>query len=409
MFKGIKLDSFLKSNIVAGVEYRLKGDDISINAIVLKKKKNLIDIAASKENVKSATELKSIIAENIPLQLSIHGKGIIYRKVSLSENDNEISLLQKVFPNANAGDFYIQLVNIDESSAWITVARKSIIDPVLKEFKASGHKVISCILGPLCFAPLVQWIETQGLSGEIQLNDYFIKTDKNIILDIEEITNSTEKFNEVYIAGMPVKTPFLFSFAGAFTYFIGNNPFTENITPVVEERKEFHQQRIFQLIGVGAMTFFFAIMIANYFVFQHFSSERNALADNLAVNENTILEYERLKKELSQKESFLKKTGLLKTSKNSFYADRLAAELPISLQLTEISIHPVLKKANEENKILFKSDTILVSGFCIKNTDLYEWLNNLKTKKWVSNAVLINYSMDKTENAGAFNIGIKTR
>ena len=109
MLKKVVFENILKSKTAIGLEIVLLPDSaFEINVVVLKKNKSLISSEKQIKGIKDIAELTGQISNKLPLILIFSGKGIIHRKVVLSEHDTQVTLLNKVLPNANVNDFYIQ-------------------------------------------------------------------------------------------------------------------------------------------------------------------------------------------------------------------------------------------------------------------------------------------------------------
>jgi hypothetical protein len=120
-------------------------------------------------------------------------------------------------------------------------------------------------------------------------------------------------------------------------------------------------------------------------------------------------EMEKLSKEVKEKEAFLSGAGWLQSSSACYYADRIAATVPPSVKLTELSINPLdEKKSKEEKKQLFSTGSILIKGDCSRPTELNEWLDQIKLIDKINKARLVNYFYDNKENKGSFSIEIET-
>jgi Tfp pilus assembly protein PilN len=118
---------------------------------------------------------------------------------------------------------------------------------------------------------------------------------------------------------------------------------------------------------------------------------------------------DKLKKDLNEKSTFMNKMGLLQAGRTSFFADRIAAMIPASIQLKEMNINPLVKNPNDDKDIAFNVNSIVVKGDCKKNTELNEWIKQLKRFDWVNDVTLTNFTQDKEKNMGIFNMELKVK
>ena len=153
------LKGLLDSSSAAGVECILLPDaspnDSSIgrgkivfNLLVFKKERSKVKTEVSHTGIDFET-IKKVLSAKIPVSLVINGKGIIHKKVSVSDKEDFPSLLHKVFPNANPSEFYVQNTPADNSSnAFVSIIRKNIADDIIAQFSNSGFYIVSCLMGP---------------------------------------------------------------------------------------------------------------------------------------------------------------------------------------------------------------------------------------------------------------------
>lgn len=402
-----KLEGLLKSRSVTGLECVLSSEGIQeINYVVLKKEKNRLFTESSKSSLATIEELKATLSSTHPVLLVLNGKGIIHKKFPYSEGENENSLLNKIFPGANSNDFYMQKVISDDGSNIISVIRKSSADTVLNELRKQGYDVINCSLGPFCFQSMLPLLDNNSTSREVAVSGYKLSLATNGIANFEPTSSSNTDLK--LIGGEEVKKEFVVSFASAVQYFISfGREVSTTIPDVKEGKEEFRQKKIFKMAGLSALIFFVAALLINFILFLHFSKKHNEYDEKVALNQDMLQQYETLKLEVGQKQAFLEKTGLLEASRTSYYADKIAVDIPESIQLAQMNIFPLEKKSNtDEQDMSFIPKDILISGLCKRSTELNEWMGILKKKEWIKDVSIVNYAQDKSENTGRFSIEI---
>lgn len=275
--------------------------------------------------------------------------------------------------------------------------------------KQLGFEVIGCSLGVFGIKTILPFIENQ--SGYYELN---LATTKLVINNggIEECQalEKAEAPSSVKIADESISTDTLLSFACGFQYFLPEgNIIVANIPSIAHAKEEFSQKKIFQTAAIGAVAFFFTIFIANLFVFNHYWTMKQELSGKVSLNQDAIQRLEKLKTEYDEKQKFFESTGLLHSSRTSFYADRLSSDIPAAIQLTEMNIYPAVRKLNDENDISFTRQVINISGTCTRSTELNQWMNMLKKKEFVSEVALLGFSQDKSRESGLFNLEVKIK
>ena len=195
----------------------------------------------------------------------------------------------------------------------------------------------------------------------------------------------------------------------ALSYFLGADAGIARSEVIDNIKEEFKQKQKFEFIGWSLLIAAFSVLLVNYFVFNHYWTKTRGLSSTLASNQSALDRYDTLKLEFAEKKEFLQQNGLLENSRTSFYADKLAASLPPSIQWIDVNIHPVKKKqVNDETEgFFFENKSIKISGKCQRSTDLNDWMKEVKLKSWISSVTLLNYTQDNATDDGLFLIEIK--
>ena len=366
MFKTF-IHRIIKSEIVAGLETIISQEGkYEFNISVLKRNKDSVLLEYC-ETAIGFEKLKIHLPFELPIHLVINGNEIIHKTFDSDEQpDDDSTLLQKVLPNANINDFYIQH-QIKENKTFVSVVRKNVLDTLLSELKRHGWKVISCSIGTFFIQTIVPLIESQS--------------------SIPKLSTT--------------------SFAAAFQFFLPDIETTNtNIDSIKENGEEYKHKRIFRFAAKYLMVSFVGILILNYLLLIYYSNKKEHLIA-AASNMSWTSQYEILQTELKEKEEFISATGLLEKSATSFYADQLSFDLPPSIGLVELVIYPVIKKAGDfDDEISFTSKTLNIKGVCNQTIELNKWITLIKMKGWVKKITLLNYIKKSMGDNGEFNIEI---
>jgi Tfp pilus assembly protein PilN len=390
----------LKGNSVAGIELRLSGSSLMICYVVLHRKGSKLEIK-EKGEATSVNELR--LPNSTPVALSISGKGIIHKKVAYSEGMDAGTLLQKVLPNAKPADFYVQRTADVNGSVIVSVARRNSIDELLTEFMNSRSDVVSCTLGPFCISSIITAIS--GTNETLRLPGHTIDFAEDVIEQYTSEENSV--VDKAAIGDEPVDAALVVPFAAGASCFTGSD-LVMDIPVVAASADEFRQGKIFRLAGAGLLIVLFTTLLSNYFLFDHYWKKKQGMEMRSSANMGAVEEYTKLKEEYDRKMQFLQGTGLLDRSQASFYADRIAMDIPEVIQLSEMNISP-RERTESENDMQFESRVIRVTGSCRKSNELNEWIKLLGKKEWVRHVELINYKQGKADPSGEFIINIKIK
>ena len=344
MLKDLTYASLLKSKIAAGVEVIfLPEGGWHCNAMILRKSKKGLEVVAAHTGLEDMKALQREVNSKLPINIVINGKGIIHKKVTISEGDNDIKLLEKVFPNAKISDFYLKKTPIEGSTVYISIVRKNTIDDLLTSLTNNGYHFSGISLGPFCINGIIPLVD--HTTKNFSLGSYKLElNDDNTIVDFQDnqINLSSEK---ITIAGEEIKQQAAIAFASAFQYFFPQASETMMVVPSVDfSKSELVQKKLFQLGGWGVLLFFLVVLLGNFLLFDHYGKQFQQLDTSFSGRKGQLTAANELKIKVKEKQDFLEKAGLKGASKTSYFADRLALGLPASIQFTQLLMFPPEKK-----------------------------------------------------------------
>jgi hypothetical protein len=400
----MNLETILHPSPVTGIEIILKGNDLRVfNVVILRKTGSRLAVEKKEAGIESMELLTACIDRKSPLILSITGKGIIHKKISISaeEHTTEV-LLNKVLPGAAVKDFSVQAAQSGEE-LFVSVIRNSILENVLGELARNGISAVSeCFLGPFA---LNNAIEQLSLSGEFTVSDQCISIENNHITDVRLSAGSQAHEAVTGIKDLPF--PLFIAFSSACSYFISLQKGIENSQALNILKDEFNAKRKFERTGFAALAILFLLLLVNYFVFSSYWKKNNELSVVYSLNETAVQQYDTLKKELAFKKKFLEDNGLLQHSRTSLYADELAKELPSSIRWSSLKINPLKTlKNSEENAFTFENRVIDITGKCEQSAELNLWMKRLKHYSWAKDVLLINYTQSQKNEPGVFQLRV---
>ena len=373
---------------------------LSKNSIVLEKKESILD--------GKIESLKEVLEKDTPVYVVLNGRGILHKKITDSGSDTA-SLIQSVLPNAKVQDFYIQ-TSVAEKSSLVSIIRKELVDPILIALESNQWHCIGLSLGGSVVKSIVSLISEEVKTGLFNWSSHSIELDKEgSIVDYKQLVASAEK-KYFKLDTEKVEDDYLLSYAAAFSILVNTDPQEPFVDRVILVKEEYLNKLLFQKLSWSVLVLFLVVLMVNFILFTNFSSKNNELSQKESKYSSLFSEMENLSKEVKEKEAFLSEAGWLKSSSNTFYADRIAASVPSSVKLTEFSINPLdERKSKEEKKELFSTGVILLKGDCTRPTELNEWLDKIKSIDKITKAKLVNYSYDTKENKGSFRIEIETK
>lgn len=412
MLKNIRLENMLKSKSSTGLEVTLMPDGShQFYLVVLKKQQATLVTEKQIGPLYSFNDVQAHIDPKAPLILVINGKGIVHRKIHRNETDTSATLLGKLLPNATVEEFVLQEVALPSDEAFVSVIRTNVLNELMEEL--INHKlanIAACFLGPFVLTNLLPLLEKNVIdNGYLYANNFRLQIQEEQIVSLETFTSVP--IEQYRIGNDLLSHHLLIPFAGALSYFTNAQNTIANANLVDQLKEEFKQKQTFELRGWTLLISTFLILIINYLVFNNYWTKNKEMNAQLELTQVALQRYDKLKSDYDQKRKFLEQNGMLENSRTSYYADRLAKDLPASVQFTGLNIHPLKKKnpGEEDKGFLFENKSVLVSGNCKRNTELNEWMKKMKKENWVEDLTLLNYRQDNKDENGIFLIEIKLK
>jgi hypothetical protein len=393
---------FIRDTEIAGVEMLQYGDSYYVNLVVLRRKNNKIDIVLCKQGLTDFQETLNLITEKRPVYLILNLRNILHKNIEGIVSSSNESLIQEVFPNTHVADFYSQKEEI-ETGCIISITRCDILNNVLNDFTSHDMPIIGVTLGVFdlkyiqSILPIQEIIHTQNhilsFNNQRQIN-HFSKNTEGV-------------YTETKIGDEILDSRLLPAYAAAFKALL---QIPSNIqSPILEDIKsEYRQKRIYQKLSVYALGFIFFVLLSSTFLNYYYKDKINALSIQLVGQNTDFTALDSLKKQIVQQQSFMQQTNINRGSRISFFADRIAATIPVGLELTELNVFPILgnrKDYRETHLVKYDKETIIVKGVCDNSNTYNEWLKKIKLLDWVRTVMHIDYK-DIDEQIGVFEMKI---
>src|SRR5258705_3434896 len=410
MLKGIER-RILQINRAAGVEVIIMPDDsFHINFAIAETKKNNITKSNSASGIEQIHDLSKHIAKKIPLSLVFNGKAILIKKgVSIKGN----SSLSSVLPNANPDYFYFEKYDGHKITVY-GIARKEIVNKVIKEFTDLGYKVIAVSLGFSTVENILPFLNNEK-TKELETDCTVIEiADTNEIADFknkETINNNKYESKEYLIANQYVKPATLLAFSAAVGLLADDIKSDESINKQIlsAERKEYRYYKLFKTGIISLLIIFFSILLINFFIYNHYFNKNKSFESSQHFLTQQSQKINSLENKIKKKEKFLQQTGWMGNSRTSFFADRIASLTPEEILLTSMQIYTSRNNLSSESaNNFFKQDTILVTGTCVNPVELNTFVNNLKILSDFKNVTVKGYQYRNEKESGSFSMEIIT-
>lgn len=397
-----KFKSFIEGSTAYGIDLKLSDSgevDFFLTELSLKKEEVVL---LQKLKGNTLEEIFSKELDNkVPVYLNVRGRGVLSKTSNHKEAEADLALLQKSLPNVRADELYFYSVPITSTQSWIQFIRKSILDEVLKKFKANGFQVVGVTLGESAVNNVIGILKDQKVvveSKELKMEEGLLSAWLE-----SEVEHSNVKLGDEFIPSY-----WLFAYAVAFSHFLGITPGIQSET-ILLEQGEYKQRRMFGLGLKVVLAFFLCSLLINFFLFQDYSSEFNQLNDRLQLNQNQLDRLSQLKEEKENKEKFFMKTDLISASNSTFYADRLAFSKPEGIIWNALNINPAKRKIEKGEDIEFDIKTINISGITESSAVLNEWIALLKHEEWIKTINIKDFQKLERKEVSKFKLQVEVK
>ncbi|MCU0436187.1 MAG: hypothetical protein MUC87_22210 [Bacteroidia bacterium] len=397
------LQKLTASPRAAAIELVAGGETLCANVVVVKRRRQKLELEAHEINISSEEQLKKAVPQGVPVIALLSGKGVLHRVVQSGAQETAV-LLHKVLPNATVADFLVQAVPAANGQQLVSVIRRTAAEEQLNTLCEPGFAVTACTLGAAAAAELIPVLHPAHPAAW-QLGNHRITWNAGQIAALES-TEAEAGSQTVDLGGTVLPLAALPAFAAAVQWLSGTGHARVNSDELQTAAADFQQRRLFRVGGLTLLAVTLCILIGNYLAFSHYWEKKAALEEEVQLNGNLLDQVRALQKQTEMRRYFLDKNGIRQAGKHSFFADRLAAGLPEALTLTRLAIAP-REKLQREDTIAFQPGIILVEGECAQSVLLNDWINRLNTETWIAKASLRNYAQPGNRKTGQFEVEIQ--
>lgn len=396
--------SYLSKSNVCGVECVFSEAGISYNYLILTVKKNKVEILKKGNSIDEQEILKIAKKNNAPIVLNAIGKGIIFKAISLSENEtSDINQLVKQFlPTINSIDFYVQFYKNDNSTGFLSICRKDQINELVQLFSNQKQIPVSLYIGPLVIntlAPLTKQLNFLYSSlYQLELTNGFIQK-------VNSFEINTLKINS--IDGITIPPQELISFASAFAYITQQIPFDSPNDEIMDLSSNHLQKLKLNVLIFALIGFIFLVSALNSVLFFQKFEEHHQLEVELNLYESKNAQITQLLESYQKKKTLIEQAGMFDNKKLSLFADKIGSSLPDEILLRELYFNPETGETEVDSLIDFKKNELIIKGNCDKSLILNEWINVLKSQSFIKSVNLQNFIFNSESHIPNFTLEIE--
>lgn len=389
-----------------GVTCLQRGGELCYAVCGLKKEKENATLFTQADDLTTIEALKEVLAEEQPIVLGLQIKGMLHRVLD-HQPATTAEALAAIFPSAAEADFYVQQVPLGEGTL-ITVVRREQVEALVTPLLEAGLWVVQVFIGPFWVQEVLPLLPSW--TERLQIGDQQLLVQGQQITGIsKEMAEATQAFQ---FGKNTVPERQLLALSLAFLALTQPDLEGVSLDAVEARRTNFYYKKLFQYTAIVLLGFFFFALLGNYILFERYNGQQQSLALEVAQQQNLLAQRDALVTQYRDKKALLGDQLNLGASRVSYYADQLAASLPSTLQLTRLTVFPVLEteEAYQAEEILPRYDqaTILVEGRCQASVFYNNWKRGLEELDWVASIHNLSYQNDQM-GRGVFQLKITVR
>lgn len=361
--------------------YELDGKE-TFSLLKLTKHKGELDVVFE-ETSESLKNLAQQIEKKHPLFVTFNTNQVLKKQVPTeTKNNPELSVIN-AFPNLELDNFYYQLLQGEQNTV-VSISKKEHIEWYVEQLSKIGIHPVSVGLG---IAPLEIF---QGLLDDtVQGSNYHSSFDQTGFQDYQLMNQPTN--TSIDLNGIQLGNNQLLSFGSILGFLQKSNP-VSNLYAINQHLwYEFKNHKIFDFGVKASLIFFLALLLGNFFAFNHYHSKNQELESSLATNQFQDQSIKDLQERVDLKEQKLKSLQRTKNSKTTYVLDELGKSIPNSIYLNDIQYQPLLMPIRKDKSIELGKQNLQVSGIANNKLEFTVWSDNLESQKWVNRVEIMDY------------------
>jgi hypothetical protein len=385
-----------KGSKVGGINIRIGSDKDFVTHVVILKK-TLKGVSAIKtEHLASVNEIPDHVQRNIPLYLSIDGKGVLHKLVDEDKREAQSGF---ILPDTDARDFVIQETILTDKKKILSVIRKDMLVGIISSLNDLGFCVPGTFLGPFSVSAIIPHLNGNSV---LSLPDYNLLIKDGQISGFEKLNSAG---SDLEIDSETLTASFIVPFSNCIYHFSNLvSPYLDY--PLIEQKERFYYEKLFNLSGWSIILFLFFSLLLNFTLYDFYNKKNQVLSEELTSNIEILSKVNNLKSQVENSEMYYRNNPSSKNNLYSYYCDRIVKVIPDGITLSRLAVSPVEKQNPSQNNISFKTSLILISGLTKNSSLLDRFLTGLKSYKWIDNISIKNY-IDTGDGPARFDLEVK--
>ena len=379
---------------------------IEVNELDGKEQYSLLKLQQKKEELESVLEKTSEKMDEImehldkkaPIFLTLNTSKVLKKQFAGNTQGNDELLVINAFPNLELDNFYYHILRGKEENL-VAIAKKEYVDWYLEQLKKLGLHIFSIALGVVPLESISSF-----LGGTIKGFDYSVTLTDGVLCSYSALgLNEVQHYD---INGLAIGNKHLLSFSHILGYLMGSKG-PSNLEAVnVHYANLFKNHRVFDFGLKASLGFFLVLLLANFFLFNHYNTKNETLKNNLASDALRDNSLQKLKIRVQEKEEKLRLLNGSKNSRTTFYFDELGKALPHSIWLGNMVYQPLDMPVRANKPIEKSENNIQITGITNDKVAFTVWSDNLEAQKWVNSVEITDYEYISSSSAN-FTVNIK--
>lgn len=366
---------------VCALEICLRDEGTSYYYSHFRNRNNKLELIATGTSLEKPELPASLLKNKVPLVLVINGRGVIVKKISLTETAEQKpeEVIHRNLPAVNLDDFFAQLYRQSDQSAFIALCRKEQVNQILAGLIHAKYEIADVLLGaPAIIGLQPLWRNFNTLPASLHRAEL-----SNNLLDTLGALPA-EPVGPVKIESLQFEAVYTLGFAGGLSYLLRRR-IADNCPGGLQDFYARHTEknkfRILTLVVVGIA---FVLAIGNVLFYTTYFDRNNKLETELSVYQGKYEQVNQLLENYQQNKALIENAGILNRNRLSEYADRIGKTLPDDVVLCDLYFNPRRDSGESEDSLItFSNKSLILKGNCSKSFIVNEWINVLKMQKFI--------------------------
>jgi len=390
------------TNKVFSVHIHMSASNEQVYACCLvSRNKDSFEVRQQATGIVDPEDMYKEIPAGVPVILNITGKGILIRQIHIlqAKNTDVELVIQEHFPGINPTEFSYQTYTDEGGIMWITLVRKRVLHELLRQFSQKLHAPVYVSAGPFDLLQAPGYVARDGVFNGLQ----YVLSFRNEALELVN-TVQADEVSEGKHGGIDKALEHAYATALNWLMTKGANGLNDETVSANRSNLKFinYAKGVSWIFLIGWLT----ILLGNFILFNNLSASYTDNTYKFDANASALRQMDSLQQQFREQKQFLKNHNLYVQTHFGFWADRLGASTGNQIVLTDLAFFP-LRERNDS--VMFDNALVKVKGTANTIFYLNDWINKLKSEKWIREITLENYDRSQSNEPGTFDVQLKLK